>query len=527
MTMDPHQQEVAIARFAVIAPLVTRDLPTAEAADARSHILAKRHPFPGGDRDVSRRTLDRWVGAYNAARPNGTIAALAALAPQGRSDRGAPRVFKQEQLEEAIRLRTELKTRSTATLLTHLDDPPKEATLAYHLRRKRATRRLLVALGRACPRYEADAVNATWQSDVKDGMWIPDPTDPSKLKEAHLMGFIDDHSRLIAHGEWYFRESLPCLFDCFRKAILKFGVPAVLYVDNGPVYRSRQLKLLAGRLNNEIIHSEPYYSQGRGKVERFWQTVEGGFMNEASRAGLQTLAELNQHFWAWLDGYQNRIHGTTGMTPLARWEAGAAGIKRVHPADIAEIFWWEDTRLVKKTGTLSLAGNEYHVSDCLVGRTVTVRFDPLDLVAVRVYLDGQFIEQALPYRLVSHTHRKAAPLPKDAKYLPLPSSKRLLANRAQAHQAGIKDELAPLSDIAIHGDRLTGDAWLRLLSEVLGRTVVDAERALVARFFRRYAPLQAAEVSEVLRAAVTRRGSDRHMAFYLDEVAMYLAGGRS
>ena len=67
----------------------------------------------------------------------------------------------------------------------------------------------------------------------------------------------------------------------------------------------------------------------------------------------------------------------------------------------------------------------------------------------------------------------------------------------------------------------------QLREEVLERTVVDAERALVARFFRRYAPLQAVAVADVLRAAVARRGSDRHMAFYLDEVEMYLAGGRA
>ena len=70
-----------------------------------------------------------------------------------------PRVFDAEQLAEAVRLRQELATRSTATLLTHLDAPPKEATLAYHLRKAGVTRKALAADNTAHPRYEADAPN--------------------------------------------------------------------------------------------------------------------------------------------------------------------------------------------------------------------------------------------------------------------------------------------------------------------------------------------------------------------------------
>jgi len=33
-----------------------------------------------------------------------------------------------------------------------------------------------------------------------DGFFLPDPHHPGKFKQAHLMAFIDDHSRLVAHG---------------------------------------------------------------------------------------------------------------------------------------------------------------------------------------------------------------------------------------------------------------------------------------------------------------------------------------
>jgi putative transposase len=527
--MTPHrnQQETAIARFAIIAPVVTRPLKAPELADVIRAILGAAHPLPSAEQPqtISRRTLGRWMSAYRAALPNGTVAALEALAPQGRSDKGQPRVFTHETLEEAIRLRQELNTRSTADILAHLPNGPKEATLAYHLRRRAATRKAITASGRAYPRYVADAPNITWQSDVTEGLWLPDPTDPTKRKEVHLMGFIDDHSRLVTHGEWYFKESLPCLFDCLKKAVIKYGVPARLYWDNGPIYRSKQVALVAARLGVKVTFSTPYAPEGKGKIERFWLTVAQRFMKEAAHAGIESLAELNQHFWAWLETYHRRVHGSTGMTPLDRWEAGANAIRRPHPADLAEAFLWEETRQVKKTGTLSLAGNEYRVSDAFVGHAVTVRYDPMDLANVRVYKDGVFVELAAPNRLTNHTHRKATPKKQDDKYLPLPSSKRLLDAQAANRQDTVGQALAPLAEPP--GDRLTQSNWRRLLEETLKRGLVEPEGETAAHFFQRHAPMRVELIGEILRDVVERRGLDRHLAYYLAEIYVALTGGQA
>ena len=527
MTFDEQQQAVAIARFAIIAPLVTRLLSPPDFTAARRCVLSEPHPYPGSAewKCVSERTLGRWLRAYHDALPHGTVAALAALAPQGRSDRGKPRVFSAAILEEAVRLRQELATRSTANLVGHLEVPVKVATLAYHLRMRGFTRKAIAASSRAFPRYEAPAPNVTWQSDVKDGFWLPDPTEPSRKREVHLMGFLDDYSRLVTHGEFYFKESLPCLFDCFKKAVVKYGVPAKLYVDNGPIYRARQTRLVAARLGAKVVFATPYAPEGHGKVERFWLTVAGGFMEEARRAEIQTLAELNQHFWAWLDGYNRRVHGSTGKTPLERWGTIGAGVRRPHPADLAEAFLWEEQRRVKKTGTFSLSGNEYRVCDALVGKTVEVRFDPLDLATVRVFREGTFQEVAAPAALTAHTHRKATPKPGDAKYLPLPSSKRLLAGRTARRAADVDADFAPLAPVS--GDRLTDLGWRQLLEVALGRPLAEAEPQLAERFFQRHAPLAEKGVEQVMQATVDRRGADRHLAFYLGEIQTFLTGRRS
>ena len=527
MTPDDHPQEVALARFAVIATLVTRTLSRAGATATRAVLLAMLHPFPGGERRITRRTLNRWTLAYTTALPNGTVAALNALAPIGRDDKGKPRVFKEEDLEEAIRLRTELTTRSTALLIEHLgNDKLKEATLAYHLRQRHATRKTIGKTGRACPRYEARQVNDTWQSDVKDGLSLPDPLDPTRFKEVHLIGFIDDHSRFVTHGEWYFKESVPCLFDTFKKAVIKAGRPSICYVDNGPCYRAKQFKLVVARLGGKVVYSEPYYSQGRGKVERFWQTVAGGFIKEAEHAGIQTLAELNRFFWGWLDKYNRRVHSSTGMAPIDRWEAGSEQVQRPLPADLAEAFLWAETRQVKKTGTFSLSGNEYTVDDALVGKSVEVRYDPLDLTHMRVYSDGAFKCLAIPAVLVTHTHRKATPNRDDAKYLPLPSSKRLLAARAAAREGSVEADLASLVPMLAPA-HLDVEAWRGLLEEAMGRPLVETERDTARAFYERHGFMRGHGVKDVLDPIVERYGRERHLTFYLGELSAHMKARRS
>jgi transposase InsO family protein len=520
MSPEPHHQEVALARFATIAALVSRPMNAAEIARARAAVLAMTHPFPGGERRLSRRTLNRWLNAYRAALPDGPVAALNALVPQEREDKGRPRVFKEADLEEAIRLRRELTARSTALLVQHLgEDAPKEATLAYHLRKRGATRKAIEGRGgRAYPRYEAPAVNKTWQSDVKDGLSLPDPLDPSRWKEVHLIGFIDDHSRLVTHGEWYFKESLPCLFDCFKKAVIKHGRPDQVYWDNGPIYRSKQMKLVAARLGTKVIHATEYHPEGKGKIERFWLTVADGFILEAQHAGIQTLDELNRFFWGWLDGYNQRQHRTTGKAPADRWAAGAEQVVRPEIAVLAEAFLWTDTRLVKKTGAFSLAGNEYQVEDeTLVGQSIEVRYDPLDLATMRIYRDSKFVGLAAPAVLAAHTHRKATPRRDDDKYLPLPSSKRLLLARAGAREDAAAADLATLRPPTPPNWLHVGD-FQDLLAQVLGRELAAPERESAHRFVDRHPPMRGEGVQQFLDDVVERFGAERHLSFYLGEL---------
>jgi hypothetical protein len=51
-----------------------------------------------------------------------------------------------------------------------------------------------------------------------------------RMKKSYLIAFINDHSRLIPHGEFYLSEKLTSFLDAFEKTLLKRGLPKKLYV---------------------------------------------------------------------------------------------------------------------------------------------------------------------------------------------------------------------------------------------------------------------------------------------------------
>ena len=314
-TQADHEWELALARYAVIAPLVCRNLEPAERLALRKEILAATHRFPGDRslRQIAPRTLRQWIQLYRKCGLDG-------LRAGPRKDKGTPRAVPIEVIERAKILKAEIPGRSSRTLCDLLAAEGLGAvapsTLGYHLRNSLLPPAGKGAAAKAFKRYEHVRPNDCWQSDMTDGLWIPDPADPSVDRKCYLHAFIDDHSRLVLHAQFYWRESLPALEHCFRRALASNGIPSMAYWDNGSAYRSTQLRKMAARLKIEIVFSTPYCPEGKGKIERFWKTLKAGFYPEAEAASIKSLDELNKFLWAWLDAYYtNRVHSETDQTP--------------------------------------------------------------------------------------------------------------------------------------------------------------------------------------------------------------------
>lgn len=253
------------------------------------------------------------------------------------------------------------------------------------------------------------ARNFAQQGDAQHTLALPHPTQPDRSRKVYLLAWLDDYSRTV-YGQFYFEEKGPRLEDCLKRAILRYGIPKQIYVDNGAIYSSKHLERVCAKLTIRLSHSRPYRPMGRGKIEKYFRFVDQSFLPEAKAlihsGELKTLEQLNELYWAWLDvAYLSRIHSATKQTPRERFEQDTEPLRRIDPVALREVFLWEEERTVDKTGCFSLYGNTYEVETDLSRQRVLLRFDPYDLSQIQVWHQSKRRADAVPVQLRRHRHK--------------------------------------------------------------------------------------------------------------------------
>lgn len=406
----------AFERFQLLRPFLEEGTPLARVAR---------------DRGVPLRTARRWVAQY---RREG----LAGLARKERSDRGKRRLSDTlHQAIEGLALKTPPLSaaaihRQAVALAEHLGEAAPGYDAVYNLVRALdpALRTLAHEGTRAYAdafdlvhRHEAAGPNAVWQADhteldivLKDGQGGPG--------KPWLTVILDDYSRTVAGYALYF--SAPSAIQtalALRQAIWRkdrpgwqvCGIPEVLYSDHGSDFTSRHLEQVAADLKIRLINSMVGRPRGRGKIERFFESVAQVLLPRlpgyapagvAPRAEL-TLAELTSELERFLvDEYHDEPHTTTGFKPHERWVAG--GFLPRLPESLEQLdlllLTVPKARRVHRDG-IRFSGLRYTdpTLAAYVGDEVLLRYDPRDITEVRVFHAGRFLCRAVCQELAGET----------------------------------------------------------------------------------------------------------------------------
>jgi putative transposase len=410
--------EIALFRYTLILPLVRGEYPPGGKDKLRQQIASRSYDIPhSSGRSVSATTLARWERVYQKHGFDG-------LRPQSRTDRGSCRAISPETLDRAETLKREQPLRSARSIIRILSldttNPIPESrlaprTLRRQLSRRGATAAQLLAEQRPKPyrRFERSHFGDLWQGDAMHGPYLPDPATSDKKRQAFLFAFLDDHTRLVPHAQFYWNEQLPRMEDCFKRAILRYGRPLSIYVDQGSVYRADQFNTVCACLGIQRIPGTPYYPEGRGKIERFFQFVQSDFLPELAHSSVTTLRQLNESLLAWIEVvYHTKLHAETGQAPLERFRQDPAPTTRpADPQELRQAFLHRATRKVTKTATFSFHHNRYRVPDYLRGQTVQLRYDPFDLTQIEVWFNDAFLQLAEPDQIVTTVHPDVTPDP--------------------------------------------------------------------------------------------------------------------
>jgi putative transposase len=231
--------------------------------------------------------------------------------------------------------------------------------------------------------------NQLWQADTMFGPYC-DGGGGSR-KQAKLIAFIDDASRVLCHGEFFFEENTDTLAQAIRAAFYKRGVPEQLLVDNGSIYCSQEITLICARVGCILRHTAVRDAAAKGKIERFFRRVRDQFL--VRKLDLASLDILNRQFTHWVEhDYNATAHDALGMKPIDRFGIDLARVRFLAPSEHNdELFFAEATRKVKKDNTFSFLGQRYETPVDLRDKEIQLRYDRhrTDTAAVVIYHKGQ------------------------------------------------------------------------------------------------------------------------------------------
>lgn len=407
--LSEQQRKEAMTRFVVLQPHLEHDVPLSRAAN---------------NAGVATRTAERWLSRYRAD-------GLAGLARPVRSDAGnrkLPADF--TSLIEGLALRKPRPSvaaihRQTVKIAEEKNvAAPSYATVHAIVRAIDPALTTLAQEGTAAfrnryeliHRHRAEAPNALWQADhTALDILIVDAN--GKPARPWLTVVLDDHSRAVT-GYMVFLGAPSALHTslALRQAIWRkqnpawpvCGIPDVLYVDHGSDFTSIHLEQVAAALRIELIHSTVGRPQGRGKIERFFGTINTELLPQLAgrlikgrptNAPALSLSELDAAIGDFIVGvYHARPHSQTEQTPHAAW-LGAGWLPRM-PESLNDLdlllLTVAKARTVRRDG-ISFQGLRYIDTTlaAYVGEAVTIRYDPRDLSEIRVFHQNRFLCRAV------------------------------------------------------------------------------------------------------------------------------------
>lgn len=408
----------ALERFSVIRPFLQDGVPLAQ--------IAREQTIP-------RRTLSRWVKQY---RERG----LVGLLRRGRADKGEQRNVPSDLKLLIEGLALEKPRRSHAAIhrqvtrvareqnwpvpsysqVSAIIDALDPGLLVLAHEGSKAYREQFDLLYR----FEAEAPNHLWQADHSFlPIWLVN--ERGKPERPWLSAIMDDHSRAIAgyflgfQAPTALQTALTLHQAIWRKDDPRWhicGIPRVFYTDHGSDFTSRHMEQVAADLRVELIFSEVGFPRGRGKIERFFRTVEQrlladlpGYTPEGQPAAPAqwSLPAFEDVFRTWLlDEYLKLPQKELGAAPQACWES--SGFLPQMPASLEQLdlllLQVAKARRVHQDG-IYFEGKRYLdlTLAAYVGEEVTIRYNPRDMAEIRVFYHNTFLCRAICTELAGQT----------------------------------------------------------------------------------------------------------------------------
>ena len=361
------------------------------------------------------RTLTSWVQKYKSS-------GLSALVRKKRKDKGSSRIIKPELSEVVASLYLKHPDSSCASihrlLVRYCNDNkitapsyrsvckvisliPDDIITLEHEGSKAYKQKYDLLHKRS-----ANRPNHIWQADHVL-MDIQVLNDKNKACRPWLTVIIDDCSRAICGYELSFlNPSVHKTSLCLRHAIWRkpdpkwpiFGIPEILYTDHGSDFTSKHIEHVCIDLKIQLIYSQVGQPRGRGKIERFFRTLNQKLVSDLSLITKKTNSETNitikqldQMIYQFIIEYNNNLHSELKTSPIKCWSKDGFLPNILDSLERLDLLLLTEAkpRKVLRDG-IHFQGLRYFdlILAEYVGQKVIIRYTPSDITSIRVFLKG-------------------------------------------------------------------------------------------------------------------------------------------
>lgn len=303
---------------------------------------------------VTLRTIHRYVKKFLDRGPEGLLD----------HRQGHFRKLKPEQEARIAASKLEKTHRSARWIRDHLRLPVSVEAVRLVLV-KHYLNRISLPPVKPVQRFVAKAPNELWQVDIMGKVRLP------FVGDLYLILALDDHSRFILFGAFFFRQFKLNVFLVLYQAFIRWGLPQTLLSDKGSQFRASHrhgeadYQYYAKRLGIEVIYA--HKAQTKGKIERLFRFIQRDFVLE--HLDLTSLEAINEAFGRWIEEY-NFKHEHKGIDKECAAGLYVPSLRKVSREELEFILVHEEPRKVLRTGTITYYGQHYRVPDEYIGRRV-------------------------------------------------------------------------------------------------------------------------------------------------------------
>jgi len=182
-------------------------------------------------------------------------------------------------------------------------------------------------------------------------------------------------------------------------------VPETFYTDHGSDFTSKHIEQVCIDLKIRLIFSQVAQPRGRGKIERFFRTLNQKLIHtlqaitqNGNQRILINLKSLDAMVSAFIIEYNHTIHPEIGETPSAHWQRDGFLPQILDFLEYLDLLLLNEAkpRRILRDG-IRFQGLRY-IDTLLapyVGETVIIRYSPSNITSNRVFYKERFLCQPI------------------------------------------------------------------------------------------------------------------------------------